>query len=260
MKDLIDAINTRVKEPYWGFFLLAFLAFNWRALFLLCFAKGTAQEKIFLFDDQTTFLSLIVFPIITAVAIMLVTPWLKVLFGWISRSAYERLNSQDLKREHKYLAEKNLLEQERSLELANKEKELIDQAKRDVDIEQINDENTREILRAEIDKLRQERNQLDHNENIKQYKELTIYEKNILEYLYANEGKYIGKDEVSYRPSITIGSKEYVEESNLRDYLNYADALKSLKSKGLIRDVGKEGRIFELENKGKEYMENFKIA
>lgn len=109
-------------------------------IFLLYFVTGSAQEKIALFDTETTFLSLIVFPIIVVLTIMLVTPWLRVLFGWISRSAYEKLNSQDLSREHKYLAEKNKLEQERAKELANKENELIDQAKRDVDIERIEDE------------------------------------------------------------------------------------------------------------------------
>lgn len=110
MKDLLDAINTRVKEPYWGFFLLSFLAFNWRGLFLLCFATGSAQEKIILFESETTVWSLIICPIITALVILLITPWLKVLFGLASRLAYEKLNSQELAREHKYIAEKNKLE------------------------------------------------------------------------------------------------------------------------------------------------------
>jgi len=46
MKDLFDAISTRVKEPYWGFFLLSFLAFSWRGLFLLFTSSETAQQRI----------------------------------------------------------------------------------------------------------------------------------------------------------------------------------------------------------------------
>ena len=110
MKDLIDAINTRIKEPYWGFFLLSFLAFNWKGIFLLCFAGESAQVRINLFEQQTDLWSLIVCPISTAIFILLITPWLKLLFGWLSRRAYEKLNSQELEREHKYIAEKNKLE------------------------------------------------------------------------------------------------------------------------------------------------------
>lgn len=258
MKDLLDAINTRVKEPYWGFFLLSFLAFNWRGLFLLCFATGSAQEKIILFESETTVWSLIICPIITALVILLITPWLKVLFGLASRLAYEKLNSQELAREHKYIAEKNKLEKERAIELANKENELIDQAKRDIDIEKINDENTKVSLKAEIDKLRLERNQLAHSDDILKSKNLNSYEKDILDYLINNEGKYIGKNKLSYRPSITIGSKEFLQETALREYLNYSEALQSLKAEGLIKDVGNQGKIFELEDKGKKFMINFK--
>ncbi|MFB6330548.1 hypothetical protein ACVCFZ_10790 [Acinetobacter variabilis] len=258
MKDLLDAINTRVKEPYWGFFLISFLAFNWKALFLLCFAIGTAQEKINLFDVETSFWSLVVFPIVTALSILLITPWLKVLFGMVSRIAYEQLNSQELAREHKYIAEKNKLEKERAVELANKENELIDQAKRDIDIEKIDDENAKESLKAEIDKLRQERNQLAHTNDIVKDKKLNSYEKEILDYLVNNEGKYIGKNEVSYKPSITIGPKEFLEEQALREYLNYSEALQSLKAEGLIKDVGNKGKIFELQDKGRKFMIKFK--
>ena len=150
------------------------------------------------------------------------------------------------------------MEKERAIELANKENELIDQAKRDIDIEKIDDENAKEILKADIDKLRQERNRLAHDNFIVKDKKLNSYEKEIIDYLVSNEGKYIGKNEVSYRPSITIGPKEFLEENALREYLNYSEALKSLKAEGLIKDVGNKGKIFELQDKGRKYMINFK--
>ena len=105
MKDLFDAISTRVKEPYWGFFLLSFLAFNWRGLFLLFTSSETAQKRIDVFDLYTNFWSLLVCPISTALIMVLITPWLKVLFGKFSRIPYEILNSQELNRKHAYLTE-----------------------------------------------------------------------------------------------------------------------------------------------------------
>ncbi|WP_180027659.1 hypothetical protein [Acinetobacter sp. YH16032] len=240
MKDLIDAINTRVKEPYWGFFLLSFLAFNWRALFLLCFAKGTAQEKIFLFDDQTTFLSLIVFPIITAVAIMLVTPWLKVLFGLVSGLAYEKLNSQELAREHKYIAEKNKLEQERTLEIANKEKDLIDKAKRDADIETIEHEEVKENLKKDIEELRVLKNA----------------EKEILQAASMDKnGQIIRRTFIGGR-FIQVGNLQLGTQNNM-EFLKYDEALNSLRVKGLIQDVGQKGEIFEISYKGWEFISKF---
>ncbi|MFV5403985.1 MULTISPECIES: hypothetical protein [unclassified Acinetobacter] len=74
MKDLLDAINTRVKEPYWGFFLISFVAFNWRALFLLCFTNGTAEARLDIFDLNTSFTNLFLYPILVALAITLLTP------------------------------------------------------------------------------------------------------------------------------------------------------------------------------------------
>ena len=184
MKELFEVINTRVKEPYWGFFLLSFLAFNWKGLFLLCFASGTAQEKIKIFDEYTNVWTILVCPIAIAFFILIITPWLKLLFSWISTSAYEQLNSHDLRREDKYLSEKIELERKRALVLANKEEELIDQAKRDIDINKIEDEDVKESLKREIENLRKERNEIVNKVNLDSKKkndiELNKFEKDYI--------------------------------------------------------------------------------
>lgn len=261
MKDLLEAINTRVKEPYWGFFLLSFIAFNWRGLFLLCFATGTAQEKIALFDAETTFSSLIVFPIITALVIMLVTPWLRVLFGWVSRLAYEKLNSQALVREHKYIAEKNKLEKERAVELANKENELIDQAKRDEDIEKIEDETVKENLKREIDQLRKDRQELKNDKNSTPNSQIKInsYEKKILDYLALDEHNFIRKEAVFGEGLIiNLGNTRNSKNDNNREYLKFEEAIFSLIDKGILYDLRNEGEIFELTNFGRDFVSNSK--
>lgn len=259
MKDLFEAINTRIKEPYWGFLVLSFLAFNWKGLFLLCFSIGTAQQKIALFEAETNFWSLIVFPVVTALFILLITPWLKVLFGWMSRLAYEKLNSQELDREHKYLAEKNKLEKERAKELANKENELIDQAKRDVDIENIENENVKDSLKREIEQLRKERNDIVHNvginKSLKNDFNLNEFEKTILRYLSLNNDYFIkrGKD-LQVGQFIKLGDQSIYKTNDARDYLKYEQGIKSLIERNFIYDLGEEGKIYELTDFGRDFI------
>lgn len=250
MKDLIDAINTRIKEPYWGFFLLSFLAFNWKGIFLLCFAGESAQVRINLFEQQTDLWSLIVCPISTAIFILLITPWLKLLFGWLSRRAYEKLNSQELEREHKYIAEKNKLENERAVELANKEKELIDQAKRDIDIDKLEDDQVKQNLREEIEKLRNERDQaskqLFGEPNIIQIDE---EEKEVLKAACLDKNGQIMRRTFIGGRFIQAGNLQLGKDNNM-EFLKYDEALKSLKAKELIQDIGQKGEIFEISYKG----------
>lgn len=257
MKELFEAINTRVKEPYWGFFLLSFLAFNWRGLFLLCFATGTAQHKINLFDSETNFWSLLFFPIATSLIILLITPWLKVLFGYVSRSAYERINSQELKRESKYLAEKNTLERERVKALANKENELIDQVKRDIDIEKIEDEKLRENLKREIDELRKDHLELANskNSNLSDQQNLSSFEREILVYLSKGDNNFISKENI-YNTGLIIdlGSKRISKSESNREYLKYEEAVYSLIDKKIIYDLRNEGKVFELTDYGRNFI------
>lgn len=265
MKDLFEAINTRVKEPYWGFFLLSFLAFNWRGLFLLFFATGTAQERIVLFDSQTNFLGLLFLPIATSVVILLITPWLKVIFGYATRSAYERINSQELKRESKYLSEKNALEQERAKELANKENELIDQAKRDIDIKKIEDEDVKNSLKREIENLRNERNEIIHKVNLGSTKkndiDLNEFEKEILNYLSLNNENFIqcGHD-FQFGLFIEIYKKNIFKNSDTRKFLKYEEAIKSLTTRKIIYDLGGESKIYELTEFGRELISNSELV
>ena len=254
MKDLLDAINTRVKEPYWGIFVLSFLAFNWKGLFLLSFSAGTAQEKINLFDSETNIWSLLFFPISTALFIVVITPWLKVLFGFASRLAYEKLNSQELVREHKYLAQKNTLEKERAKALANKESELIDQAKRDVDIDQIKDEETRNKLKMEIEKLRKERNKLANKESVDKndIDELSDYELELLYRLNTSQDHCVQKKRINGQDFLVINNANIYEHNNSPFYYRTMDAITSLTRKGLLKDLNSEGKLFEMTSDAKK--------
>lgn len=258
MKDLFDAISTRVKEPYWGYFLLSFLAFNWRGFFLLLFATGTAQERIALFDFQTSIWTLIICPIIVALSIVIVTPWLNVIFGKISRIAYETLNSLDIQREHKYLLEKIKLEKTRTLALADKENDLINKAKRDEDIKKIEDEELRESLKREIDQLRVKRNTLAHDKDhleINNGKKLSEFQKVLLNEISKSKDGCIQKKFINGYKFIKVDNKQISESNAAPEYLRYADAISLLVKQGLLKDLDNAGQVFELTVKGRNFVE-----
>ena len=64
MKDLFDAITTRIQAPYFGYSLLAFVVLNWRALFLLIMLDATAHERISIFEQETSVWSVVVLPLL----------------------------------------------------------------------------------------------------------------------------------------------------------------------------------------------------
>lgn len=177
-----------------------------------------------------------------------------MLFGWVSSSAYERLNSQDLKREHKYLAEKNSLEKERAIALADKESELIEQAKRDEDIDKIEDEKLKENLKREIDELRKNRNELVHNktsiENQNQ-KELSAFQKKVLNEIFQSKDGCIQKKIINGYKFVLLDENQISESGNLPEYFRYVDSINILVKHGLLKDLNNEGRIFELTSTGK---------
>lgn len=84
-KDIFEAAGARIKSPVLGMVGLAFLAFNWQALFFLFFADATAQERIDYFDTNTSTDSLIVNPLLFGTIIALVLPWLNFVSAFIVR-------------------------------------------------------------------------------------------------------------------------------------------------------------------------------
>ncbi len=150
MNDIIEAINSRLKAPYFGFVFLTFLGLNWRGFFLLTVTVGSPQERLAAFDSHTSFESLVVYPLIIGGLITLASPWIKFVFNFISQRPFGYMDDLILKSEHKKTIRKTELERSRSDFFANKESELINRAKRDEEVLEIENEKLKEKLQQEI--------------------------------------------------------------------------------------------------------------
>lgn len=258
MQDVLDAISARIKAPYFGYAILAFIGLNWRGIFLLSVMKGSPQERLAAFDAQTSTWSLIVLPLLAGGLVTLASPWVRLGFGVLSRRPFEHMDNLHLDSEHKRTLRKTQLEQSRSAFFASKESELIERAKRDEKVLQIEDEQLKEKLKAEIDALRREREEMSVSlTERKNGIRVSSEEREILKAAAQDKGGSIMRMSYISGRTIQAGGLTFGEESS-RDFAKYDAALGSLVSNGLVSAVGTKGEMFELTHAGWQLADELK--
>lgn len=255
MHDVLDAISARIKAPYFGYALLAFIGLNWRGIFLLTLTNGSPHERLAAFDSQTSAWSLVVLPLIVGGLVTALSPWMRLIFGHLSKLPFEKIDNIHLHSEHKKTITKTQLEQSRSAFFASKESELIERAKRDEEVLEIEDENLKGKLKKEIEALRRERDSMsvDLSERKNDVRMLP-QEREILKAAAADNSGNIMRLSHLDGAFIQIGSLIFGSESS-RDFAKYDSALKDLVSKGLVSAVGLKGVMYELTHRGWELAE-----
>lgn len=157
MDSILSELQTRLKSPFFAYFLVSFIAFNWDTLFVLFFDSGLVSYRVEYFRDGTDFWSTVVCPFSLAALYMVGYPWLQFGFLKINTKATAMQSNLKIQAEHNAIAEKTRLEAESNRLLKQREEEAVNRAKRDQAIDQIvDDEGSRSALKAEIKRLRQE--------------------------------------------------------------------------------------------------------
>ena len=255
MKDVIDAISSRFKSPYFGYAILAFFTLNWRGIFLLVATKGTPEVRLTAFDSVTSSWTLVVFPLLAGALVAASTHWLRYIFGLVSLKPLEWMDNLDLEAEHRKTIRQSELEQSRSEFLAVKEKELIDRAKRDEQVAEIEDAEAKEKLTAQLEAMRQERDmlseQLKNQSSFRRlsHKNLSKESTEILLAAAKDKNGRIIKPKTIGGSSIQAGGAEFGTKSP-RDYAKYEKALDDLVAIGLVKEVGTKGEVFNLTHEG----------
>lgn len=245
MNDVIDAINTRLKSPYFGYAVLAFFALNWRGIFLLSATEGDPAVRLEAFDSVTSYWSLVVFPLIAGGIVAASTHWLKYIFLLIAEKPLELIENSNLEAEHKKAIRQSELEQTRAELTAAREQELIERAKRDESISQISDETKKKELEEEIGKLRKDRDT-----------KLSDKAKELLKAAASDKKGSIMKPQTLGEQSIQAGSKAFGKGAK-REYAAYDSALRELIAYGYVQAVGHKGEMFELTHEGWELADAF---
>lgn len=255
MKEVADALSSRLKSPYFGYAILAFFALNWRELFLFVVSTSSPQDRIAEFDATTGHWSLLYFPLLVGAAVAASSPWIRLLFAFVARKPLELAEDMQLMAEHRKTIRQSELEQSRSEFFAMKENELIERAKRDEKVAGIEDSEAKEKLAVQLENLRRERDQL--SEQLKtqngvgspSVSNLSQEEAEILSAAASNKNGSIIKPKSIGARTIQSGGASFGSDSP-RDFARYEEALNNLVHMGFVKEVGEKGEMFHLTSKG----------
>jgi len=169
-KDVFEAAQQRIRIPFIGSVIFAFIAVIWQALFYLFFAEVPVAERLGRFNDETSAASLYWWPFGIGAAMALVLPFVRVGFAWVARLANRQLhhlqdqeaNLRDIRKlefaRDKITIETDLavqraLGQSRVLEI--EERRTIDAAKRHAEVQNEFAPEIAKRLQKQIDELRE---------------------------------------------------------------------------------------------------------
>lgn len=76
-------------------YVFSFVAFNWKPIFILFAQNGSALTRIQLFEDRTSLLTLVVYPIVLGLMLTIVLPYLKAGLGLLMEPARKHKRKAD---------------------------------------------------------------------------------------------------------------------------------------------------------------------
>lgn len=164
IKEIFEAMGQRIRSPFWGYVFISFVLFNWKALFYVVFSDSMVEIKFSFFDENTCWQSLYLLPLVFGLFATLCSPYISEYGARWAEKPVNRKRIREVNAAHLVLKSKNRLAAERENERAIYEQSLIDQAKRDEEIDNISDPNLRDEVSAKIEDMRAA-NQLDEKSN-----------------------------------------------------------------------------------------------
>lgn len=250
MNDVIDAFGARIRSPYFGYAVLTFFALNWRGIFLLFSLDAEPQLRLAAFDEETNFWTLVVLPLLLGAIVAASSQWIRYVFQLVSRKPLDLLETMSLEAENKKLIKQNELEQQRSQYFANREEELISRAKRDEEVSLIVDQETKEKLSTQLEKLRKDRDTLSQvlNEE-KSASDLSDSAKTLLKTAVNSSDGWIVKLNTLGGDYIQVGAEKF-GTGDRRSYVMFESALDDLIELGLVKGSIDGDTHFELTHKG----------
>lgn len=158
IKEIFDVWATRIRCPLFGYFSLAFIGTNWKAIFYLLFADSDVPSRIAYFEQSTHLSSMLWTPLGASLIAALGYPWVQFALIYATSFPNNRRNAVNAKSESELLEVKISLEQKRNELARQKEQHVLDKAKIDESVESIDDETARTKAKEEILAIRRTEN------------------------------------------------------------------------------------------------------
>lgn len=148
-EDVETAFKERLRNPFFGYFIFNLIFINGLEFFYLFASDKPALDRIEYFKDNTGFFSTVFFPLLFAAIIYTTRDYIRVFSKKITSGA-EIISKRD-EFKHGIEIEKMMAEQ-----AAIQEQALIDQSKRDQEIEEIMNDERRQKVSEQIEQKRRE--------------------------------------------------------------------------------------------------------
>jgi len=255
MGDVLDAVSTRIKAPYFGYAVLAFVAWNWRGIFLLVMTDGSAEQRLAVFDLHTNVWSLYVAPLIAGVVVAASAEWIRFIFEWVARNPRLWMEMNHQQAEHKKVIQKIELERLRDERFNRREEELIARAKRDEKVNEISDEDVKKQLQVQLEALRGEREKNTEDKEVANDSSMpSDNAQTLIFFAGKSDGKIWNGATESLGIYLESGDFRVDKSSEPREYSRYDAALKELDKFGFVRQ--EHGNFFEMTEGGWQFYES----
>lgn len=93
-QSLFDSSNERIKNPFIGSYITAFIVYNWRAFFLLLFSKASIEDKIVVINNEYCCKEAIIWPLLIAIFYILILPYLNLFFDSLLTYSNDKKNKR----------------------------------------------------------------------------------------------------------------------------------------------------------------------
>lgn len=155
IKEIFEVWVARIRVPLFGYFSLAFLGTNWKAIFYLFFSDSDALTRIEFFEASTCLNSMLWIPLGISIVAALGYPWIQLALMFATSMPNRLRNTMHAKAESDLLMIKLDLESSRNELARQKERRIIEKANIDEEIESIGDQEARQKAKDEILAARQ---------------------------------------------------------------------------------------------------------
>ena len=153
LKEIYESASQRIRSPFAGYIVVSFLCVNWKALFFLTFADAPITERFEFFDQITNPTTLYFAPISIGFLLTLLSPYLANAGSWWAQYPVSRKRLREINLAHKLASKKNELLAARDQERKILENALIEGAKVDQEVRDLDDE-VQEQLQEKLGKIR----------------------------------------------------------------------------------------------------------
>lgn len=181
IKDLIESSKERIKTPITSSFIIAFIVYNWRPIFLLIFSKASIENKIIVINAEYCNIWALLVPFLIAIFYVVAVPYLMMFLERGSKIAITG------RKNHK--SEQILFDLDKEKEIASRKFEIAQIETGQKDITDLKSEI--ESYKNQIDTLNeQQKSQINkYNEIIEVYKSNEIDYKNLLNKIKHNDSE-----------------------------------------------------------------------